>query len=322
MNKAAMTASNNKTDDEKSNSRIVSVFGFVLRSLSIILTDSSIVLSGAGTKVVKELRNQHGPRETNLMLAKLPKQQRSLTIIGTETITISCSPDVHCNLLLCLVGVHVKVGDPVPKMASGKPNDIGAVKYAWQTVTHPFDMFLELKGLLPLFVWALNYDHDWPARKLALNLTTSDIAICLSPEHLQTLLLHLDDYIDAMNPYNEWYMWLYSNLQETFKKQQELMDKKERLLYCRSYALLKGTKMNEDTPGSGAGSGDRLTSVQLTQIEKQLTRFEIISLRCHAMKNGEQLHLCYDNASLIISTHGKCFKAGKFPLQTMNLLSL
>lgn len=299
LKKGALASSKQTTDDEKSNARLEAVVGFVLRSLSITLTDASIVISGAGTKVVKKLRELHGPRETNILLAKLPKQQRSLTIIGTDSITISCSPDVHCNLLICLVGVHIKVGDPIPGLVKTKPGHVSEINYAWQTVTHSFDVFLELKGLMPILVWALNYDHDWPTRKLALNLTTSEIAICLSPEHLQTLLLHLDDYSDAMSPYNEWYMWLYSVQQETLKKQQERLDNNERINYCRNYALLKKAKINDDTFDCSAGSDVRLTSLQMTQIEHQLTRFEILSLRCIAMEAGKCTFVL-DSVSLVI----------------------
>lgn len=282
-----MTSPNTKPDDENSNARLKSVVGFVLRSLSISLIDASIVISGAGTKIVQDLRKEHGPSETNIMMAKLPKRHRSLTIIGTDSITISCSPDCHCNLLISLVGIHIKVGDPMPGEINSKPDYDGEIRYAWQMVTYSFDAFLELKGLMPIIVWVLNYDHDWPTRKLELNLTTSEISISLSPEHLQTVLLHLDDYIDARSPYNEWYMWLHSIQQETLLKQQELIDTNERINYCRSYALLKGARMNDHSPDNDAKSGDRLTLFQMTQFENQLTRFEILSLRCIAMENGE-----------------------------------
>ncbi len=300
MNKGATPASTNKTKDEKSNARFESVVGFLLRSYSITLTDASIVISGAGSKLMKELRKQHGPRESNILLAKLPKLQRALTIIGTDSITISCSPDVHCNLLICLVGVHIKVGNPVP---TDKPDYVSEIRYAWQTVTHPFDIFLEVKGLMPILVWALQYDHEWTSRKLELNLTTSEIAIYLSPEHVQTLILHLDDYADAMSPYNEWYTWLYSTQQEMYKMQQEALDKNERSKYCHNFAIQKGTKMNDDFNGGGAGCSDRLTPLQMTQFEKQLTRFEIILLRCIAMGNGEKDLFVLAIASLTPSSY-------------------
>jgi hypothetical protein len=242
------------------------------------------VISGAGSKLVKELRKQHGPRETNVLLAKLPKLHRALTIIGTDSITVSFSPDTHCNLLICLAGVHIKVGNPIH---TDKPEYVSDIRYAWQTVTDPFEVFLEVKGLMHILVWALNYDHEWTSRKLALNLTTSEIAICLSPEHVQTLILHLDEYADAMSPYNEWYTWLHSTQQEMYKMQQEALDKNEKIKYCYNFALLKGTKMNDDFNGGGAGCSDRLTPLQMTKFEKQMTRFEIISLRCIAMGNGE-----------------------------------
>lgn len=237
---------------------------------------------------MKDLRKKHGSHEANILLARLPMQRRSLTIIGTDSISISCSPDVDCNLLICLVGIHIKVGHPVPWSANKKPVSASQITYAWQTVTHSFDTFLELKGILPILVWSVNFDYYWPARKLSLNLTTTEIEICLSPEHLQTLLLHLDDYIDSMSPYNVWYYWLYENLQQELKKQQELLGEIEKKRYCCSFAQLKGAKLNEDSSKNCVGSGDHLTPLQMKEAETKMTRFEILSLRCLAMESGKQ----------------------------------
>lgn len=191
------------------NARIRYIAIAVLHSISIQLTDASIIISGASAELVKETRAHCGPRETNAILANLPKWKRALTIIGTESISISCTPDSQCSLVILLASLHVKVGDPWPGLANSKSLELSTeIPYAWQTIAHPFDIALELTGLIPIIVWAVNYDHHWPTRTLALNLNASEIVVSLSPSHLQTALLHLDDFVDPLSSFNEWFQWL------------------------------------------------------------------------------------------------------------------
>jgi hypothetical protein len=290
-----------------------------LYSISIVFNDASLIISGAGSQVVQEIRNQHGPRETNLLLAKLPKQRRALTIIGANGIAISFSPDAHFNLLLCFVGIHIKVGNPLGnplREANNKEAFSRKIAYAWHTIVHPYDLVVELEGISSLLAWAVNYDHEWPSRTLALDCTASEIAISLSPEHIQTLLLHLDDYTDAMSSYNEWSTWLNKN-QQLKLKMVEPSDSEKRL-YCNNYARIKGTVMDGET-----GNGECLTELQLKEIESRMTRHEILSLRCIAMKNGEQI-LFYSVVSISIqilreSPPQSHLKRGRYQRQMKNL---
>ena len=266
------------------NDRIRSAASVVLHSISIVLKDASLIISGAGSQVVKEARKRHGPRETNILLAKLPKTRRALTLIGTNVIAISFSPDDHCNLQLSLAGVHVKVGNPVGSAARETTEEEACFKeitYAWHTITEPFDFVLELKGvsfLLPFFV---NYDHNWNSRPLAIHYTASEIVLSLLPEEIQTLLLHLDDWTDAMSSYNQWYIWLNKKQQLRLKSIQP--NDREKRLYCHNYARMKGTVVDGAT-----GNVEQLTALQMKEMDSRMTRHEILSLRCIAMKNGEQ----------------------------------
>eukprot|EP00581_Thalassiosira_minuscula_P006206 CAMPEP_0183745000 /NCGR_PEP_ID=MMETSP0737-20130205/66017_1 /TAXON_ID=385413 /ORGANISM="Thalassiosira miniscula, Strain CCMP1093" /LENGTH=427 /DNA_ID=CAMNT_0025980655 /DNA_START=235 /DNA_END=1515 /DNA_ORIENTATION=+ len=189
-------AAKDRTDDEKMNARIETLSRAILHSISIQLTDASIVISGAGSQHVKATRKQHDPRDSNLILANTPKTHRALTIFGADLISISFSPDDQCDLILCLNRVYVKVGDPLPAVTNQKnvfSNILTAeIMYAWHTIVHPFDVVTELKGIIPYIIWNVNYDHDWKTRTLGLNLSSTEVAISMSPNHLQTALLHLD----------------------------------------------------------------------------------------------------------------------------------
>ena len=276
----AKNAANIKSDDERLNARIQTILRVILHSISIELTSASIVISGPGSDVVRNVRKEHDTRNTNILLAKLPKQRRALTIIAADTVTISVSPDRQCNLILCVVGAHIKVGNPLQSSTSKSE-----ITYTWHTLVHPFDVALALEGLLSLLTWAVNYDHYWATRTLALDISMSEISISLSPEYMQTLMLHLDDYTDAMSSYNEYYCWLSRNHQSHILYG---LDEDERKKYCHNYARIKGSKMHEDSSSDrNTETIPRLTASQMKELESEMTRYEILSLRCLAMRNGK-----------------------------------
>ena len=178
----------------------------LLPSILIELEHAFVTMSGADSVYVKEARkkNNKSLRETNLDLATLPQHRRALTVVGADEISISFSESA-CNLSLCFSGLQVKIGSPIPDaMTATKRLNSSVVTYGWHTLVSPFDVVLELKGLLDLAVWAVNYDHHWATRTLGLHLSASVISVSLSPRHLHTLLLHLDDFIDPLSPYNKW----------------------------------------------------------------------------------------------------------------------
>ena len=127
------------TDDEKTNSTMRSIFRVVLHSIAIQLHNASLVISGADTDLVKLTRENHSPTEANLILAKLPKSKRSVSIIGAETLEIAFSSDDECNLFLCCAGVHIKVGSPYETKG-------GEMVMTWGGIVHPFDVIAELRG--------------------------------------------------------------------------------------------------------------------------------------------------------------------------------
>jgi hypothetical protein len=128
--------------------------------------------------------------------------------------------------------------------------------------------------LIDILIWALNYDHHFDAKSIDLLITVSELAMSLSPNHLHTLLLHLDDFIDANSPFNEWYMYLHRNHLKTLGG----LSDEEKLAYCDSYPSTKTKK------AKGTGDKKLLTATQIKDLEKKMTRHEIMSLRCFAMR--------------------------------------
>lgn len=267
-----------QTYDEKTNAWISWATAKLLHLISFELQQVAIIISGAGADSVKRTRKSFSsPREANLAFARLPRRRRALTVVGSDSISLSFSPDAKCNALLCFVGLHVKVGTPVVADELNSAND---VPYAWHTVSHPFHLVAEVKGILPFFVWAINYDHYWPTRAIGLTLTSSEIAVSLSPDHLHTVLLHLDDYTDPMSSYNSWIMWL----KETLSTARFDISEREKELYCNNYARIKG-KNNNAKPNSD-NEKSQLSLPQMKELEKRMNRFDIMSLRCFSMRDN------------------------------------
>jgi len=305
-----------QTYDEKMNNWISWSFTKLFHLLTLDIQQVSIIISGVGSDVVKLTREKYASSsetshsssseatEVNLQLAKIPKSQRSLTVIGAESITLNFTPDLECNALLALVGLHVKVGTPatigaVSSFASSSSittttaeNDIPV--YTWHTIVHPFNLLAEVKGILPFLIWAINYDHYWSSKFIGINLSVStEVAVSLSSEHLHTVLLHLDDYTDPNSPFNRWIAWL----RDVYRDKTLDISEEEKVEYRNNYARImvedgkkkkkksksaNATTTNEDL--SVATDTKLLTKEQLKDMEKRMTKYEIMSLRCYAMK--------------------------------------
>ena len=276
-----------RTDDEKTNVLITSIAEALCHSLSFRLSNASVIISGADSAYVKMIRKKFNPRRANIMLAKLPRRKRALTIIGADVISISFSPDVHCNLLFYFLNVYVKVGNPIPR-AKYQTRASGAsscretldsdVQYAWHSIAHPFHLVAEIIGVVPFLTWILNYDHYWETRSIGVNISTTEVNVTLTPEHLHTVFLHLDDYTDPMSPLNEWLAWLNKKHLQTLGGVSE----NEKLIYSHNFARIKGTKFDENE--TLFQDAQKLSSLQMKDMEKRMTRHEIISLRCIAME--------------------------------------
>lgn len=264
-----------RTDDERTNALIHSIAEIVCHSLSIHLQNASVIISGASSDYVKETRQKYGARDANLMFAKMPKEKRALTVIGADVISISFSSDEECNGMLLFAGLQVKVGYPV-SMRGGEKGGEEDLTYAWHSIAHPFQLVAELKGVIPILTWALNYDHYFENRSIGLDLSASELAVSLSPSHLHTLLLHLDDFTDANSPYNEWFVWMQKRHLQSLR-----VSEREKWMYAQSYAKLKGVKFDAET----STLDQWMSASQIKDMEKRMTRYEIMSQRCIAMKN-------------------------------------
>jgi hypothetical protein len=100
--------------------------------------------------------------------------------------------------------------------------------------------------------------------------------VSLSPEHIHTAFLHLDDYTDVNSAGNEWIQWLISNHRESLKT-----DENEKLAYCETYAKVKcRKKVSMKGPPAEA---------TLRELKRRMSRYEIISLRCIAMEETRKI---------------------------------
>ena len=264
------------TSDEKLNAWIHWVAEIVLYMISFEIQNASFIISGAGSEIVKKTRDENTPCQANLLLARLPKHRRALTVISAEALKLSFSPK-NCNALLACVGVHLKVGDPVQadQDARGSTN----LAYMFQTISHPFNTVVELSGVVDLLVWFTSYDHYWHTRTIALHINSSDIAVNLSPRSLHTVLHHIDDYIDPLGSFPEWYEWLrVMNSHRKFVTEQEKLD------YRSSWAKWRKVELSDQD--MAPPSPQALTPSRMRDIERRMTSYEIMSQRCYAMTNG------------------------------------
>lgn len=264
-----------KTHDEKVNEWIKFFARILCHIIKLDLVNASVIISGAGSDYVNKVRKKYSPREANLMLAKLPKRKRALTVIGADMISASFSHDSECNLLGCLVGVYVKVGNPL-NSAPGSMVDSTDVRYVWHDIVNPFQCILEFKGVLPFLVFSLSYDHNWVTRALELNLSISEKNLSISPQHIHTVFLHLDDYTDISSPLVQWLEWM-----RLIRSERPKLTPEEKAAYCKSYAkIIKGMKEDE----AESDGQHLLTSTQMKDMEVAMSEWEILSLRCLGMR--------------------------------------
>jgi len=273
--KVESTHSNVQTYDEKVNEWIKFFAEILCHFITLDLVNASVVISGAGSDYVNNVRKKYSPREANLKLAKLPKRKRALTVIGADLISLSFSPDSQCKLLGCLVGAYLKVGNPL-SLATGSTAATD-LRYIWHHVISPFQCIVEFKGVIPFLVFSLSYDHYWETRSFELNLSLSEKNLNLSPKHIHTVFLHLDDYTDISSPVVQWLEWLRRIRSEVLT-----ITPAQKVAYSKTYAKIKGVKKDE---AESDGDGQHLlTSTQMKELESALSQWEIMSLRCIAMR--------------------------------------
>ena len=61
------------------------------------------------------------------------------------------------------------------------------------------------------------------------------------------------------------------------------------MVYCKSYARIRGAALHEDSFDSKVEDEKPLTASQMKELESRMTRHEIIAMRCAAMKNGTKV---------------------------------
>eukprot|EP00804_Cyclotella_cryptica_P012787 CCRYP_010547-RA/>CCRYP_010547-RA protein AED:0.05 eAED:0.05 QI:183/0.85/0.81/1/0.76/0.63/22/985/2990 len=276
------TQTNTCTYDEKFNAYARYITLALLQSLSLKVLNAAVVISGAGSDSVRATCKKYSPRRSNFEFAT--QKKRALTIGRADLLSLSFSPDSKCVGVLCCVGLSLKVGHPAETEDGSRPEDAFALlepsnddlPYEWHTIAHPFELVVELSGLVSIIIWAINYDHYWDTRSIGLTLSSSEVAVSLSPSHIHTALLHLDDYTDVNSPCNEWIRWLNTNFRRTLKTGEQ-----EKLAYCEGYAQAKGKKCNDTSKKAER----TLTAIQMKEVERRMSRNEITSLRCIAMAN-------------------------------------
>ena len=134
---------------------------------------------------------------------------------------------------------------------------------------------MTLKGLIDILIWALNYDHHFDVKSIDLLITASDVALSLSPNHLHTLLIHLEDWLDGNSPFCQWYMFLYNSHYKTIGGR---LSDEEKLAYLDSYFSVNAKKTKR------SAVKQLLSAEQIKDLERKMTTHEIMSLRCFAMK--------------------------------------
>ena len=265
------------TYDEKINAWISFLVKGLCHTITLDLMHASIVISGAGSEYVKKIRKDYPPREANLKLAQVPKQQRAVSVHGADLISLSFSPDSQCNLILCFVGVYLKVGYPLlgsmPRSSTKTTNS----QYIWHPIVNPLYCVAEIKGVISFLIYALSYDHYWETRCLELDVSVSENILNLSPTHIHTLFLHWDSYTDISCPLFQWLYWLRSMRSEALNLTME-----QKVAYCNNYARIKAGLKVDERESNGQ---HLLTSSQMKEMELAMNQWEIMSLRCFAMKN-------------------------------------
>ena len=217
-----------------------SVLRFVLSSLTVRVIDLAISVTGADADAIQKARNESEPREANLTLALVPRNQCATTVISLRFFKATFCRftfPAGCDSTFRFEGLSAHVlfpEDQESPVASAQASDPPPNCQERHQLIHPLDIVLETEGLLSLLIWSLRYDHKWDHRRLSVTLTTPELSVCLTPRALRTCLAHLDDYSDANSPFNEWEAWLSKRRLEGIE-----LDDEERRVYRESFRFLK-----------------------------------------------------------------------------------
>ena len=253
--------------DDIMNFLLKSILRRVLSSVEVDCADISLVIAGADAPTVRNARKANAvePYRANLALSCLGWHQRAVTVVSIGTVFVSFQgPD--CTLKVGIGGISMQVGMPTKKRSvsdggtspSSSPGLRGASnianardadgvkagerrnrRRAWYTIISPDNgTDVDVTGVLPILVWALNYDHFWQKRKLGINVRMSNISLRLEFIPLCTALIHLDDFVDPDSSHGEWAAWLRRKYQIGISPLSDI----ERQTYRDCYKKTKGVK--------------------------------------------------------------------------------
>jgi hypothetical protein len=265
--------------DDVMNFLLKSILRRVLSSVEVECADVSLTIAGADASTVKETReiNAVEPYQANVAFSCLGWHQRAVTVLSIESVFVSFQgPD--CTLKVGVGGISMQVGMPVKQKnssggslsspsppgrrgASNIPNIIDAYgarggekknrRRTWYTIIpSDNDVAVDITGVLPILVWALNYDHFWQKRKLGIHVRMSNLSLRLEYLPLYTALVHLDDFTDLDSSHGEWATWLRRKHQIGITSLTEI----ERTAYRDCYRKVKGVKEIVQKKRGGRGA--------------------------------------------------------------------
>ena len=264
--------------DDIMNFLLKSILRRVLSSVEIECADISLAIAGADAPTVKNARKTNAvePYRANLALSCLGWHQRAVTVLSIESVFVSFQgPD--CTLKVGIGGISMQVGMPAQRKkssdvgpsphsspgrrgASNIPNthNTGGTKAGerrkrrrtWYTIIpSDNDVIIDVTGVLPILVWALNYDHFWQKRKLGINVRMSNLSLRLECMPLYTALVHLDDFADPDSSHGEWAAWLRRKYQNSISPLSDV----ERQTYRDCYRKSKGIQEVVQKKGGDRG---------------------------------------------------------------------
>ena len=250
--------------DDVMNFLLKSILRRVLSSVEVECAEISLTISGADAPTVKNARNSDAvePYRANVALSRLGWHQRALTVLSIESVFVSFQGP-NCTLKVAIGGISMQVGmppkrkhssngGPSPPSSPGRRDVSNTLttfgagvgqkrnrRRTWYTlIPSDNDIAVNISGVLPILVWALNYDHHWQKRKLGINVVMSKISFRLESLPLFTALVHLDDFADPDSSHGEWATWLRRKYHLGISPLSDV----ERATYRKCYRKIKGIK--------------------------------------------------------------------------------
>lgn len=250
--------------DDIMNFLLKSILRRVLSSVEVECADISLTIAGADAPTVKNARktNEVEPYRANLFLSRLGWHQRAVTVLSIESVFVSFQGP-ECTLKVGIGGISMQVGMPaqrkilsdvgpsppsspgrrgvsnIPNTGGTKAGERRKRRRTWYTIIpSDNDIVADVTGVLPILVWALNYDHFWQKRMIGINVRMSNLSLRLESTALYTALVHLDDFADPDSSHGEWATWLRRKYQGSISPLSDI----ERQIYRDCYRKAKGIK--------------------------------------------------------------------------------